>query len=99
MVEYKFVVVASNVGSPTVSSSTIVTVQVTDDDDNAPVFLFPSPVDRARVVLEPCGQYCGPDPQSRDPDLGHSGTLVYHLMNLLPANVFEVVRDTGEWIG
>lgn len=95
--EYKFVVVASNVGSPTVSSSTIVTVQVTDDNDNAPVVLFPSPADHTVLAssLTSVGSTVA-QIRARDPDLGLNGTLVYRLMNPLPANVFEVVRDTGE---
>ncbi|XP_006801915.1 protocadherin-1-like [Neolamprologus brichardi] len=91
---YSIEIVAVDSGSPALSSTLSLNVQVTDVNDNAPNF---SP---ATIEVDfPENNYRGQKLQdlvATDPDSGINGQLVYSIIDRFAKRLFEVDANTGE---
>ena len=94
--EYRFKIVAGNVGFPNIRSATDVIVYVDDENDNAPVIMFPSVTNRSIQVSTSAreGSVVGKI-DAHDSDYGYNGTLTYCAANLPASPIFDVNPTTG----
>ena len=92
-----FTVVAYDSGHPPLSSLVTVTVKVTDQNDNSPVFLFPSNTNHSinvRHTLSPNTVITRV--KARDSDLGRNSELSYSRSRLNSTKFFDVKPNSGE---
>ncbi|XP_066515265.1 uncharacterized protein [Hoplias malabaricus] len=76
--QYKITITATDEGSPPLSSSTVITVEVSDVNDNAP--LFPEPVINVYVKENgPVGAVIS-TVSALDPDVGENARITYSLL-------------------
>ncbi|XP_066480610.1 protocadherin gamma-A6-like [Tiliqua scincoides] len=99
--EIRFQVKAQDRGSPPLSSNVSVTLFILDQNDNAPVILYPSPPSDGSTGVELA-------PHSSDPgylvtkvvavdaDSGQNGWLSYQLIKATEPGLFTVGLHTGE---
>ncbi|XP_060764451.1 protocadherin alpha-2-like [Neoarius graeffei] len=95
--QYNITVVANDEGTPSLSSSNVITVHVSDVNDNAP--LFPAPVINISVKENsPVGGLLA-SVTARDLDIGENALVSYSLMNAernTASNVMNINSHTGE---
>ncbi|XP_060764450.1 protocadherin alpha-2-like [Neoarius graeffei] len=95
--QYNITVVANDEGTPSLSSSNVITVHVSDVNDNAP--LFPAPVINISVKENsPVGGLLA-SVTARDLDIGENALVSYSLMNAersRASNVMNINSHTGE---
>ncbi|XP_060764449.1 protocadherin alpha-2-like isoform X5 [Neoarius graeffei] len=95
--QYNITVVANDEGTPSLSSSNVITVNVSDVNDNAP--LFPAPVINISVKENsPVGGLLA-SVTARDLDIGENALVSYSLMNAersRASNVMNINSHTGE---
>ncbi|CAG5993583.1 unnamed protein product [Menidia menidia] len=92
--DYRIEIVAVDSGNPALSSSNYLKVQVTDINDNTPIF-SPSSFE----VDFPEGNQPGDkvlDVVAADADSGTNAELVYSITDPLAAGLFEIDGNTGE---
>jgi protocadherin delta 1 len=94
--QHTFKVIASNVGFPKVRTAADVIVYVNDENDNAPVVVFPSRYNRTLYVspFAPQGTVVG-RVDVRDPDFGYNGTLTFEVTNRPQQPLFDVNPTSG----
>ncbi|XP_060765539.1 protocadherin alpha-8-like [Neoarius graeffei] len=95
--QYNITVVANDEGTPSLSSSNVITVHVSDVNDNTP--LFPAPVINISVKENsPVGGLLA-SVTARDLDIGENALVSYSLMNAernRASNVMNINSHTGE---
>ncbi|XP_028914342.1 protocadherin-8 [Ornithorhynchus anatinus] len=91
---------ASDGGSPSLSSSALVRVQVLDQNDHAPVLVAPPPTDNGSLeVAVPARAPRGAAVarlEARDADEGANGELAFALLRQEPREAFAIDRRTGQ---
>ncbi|XP_041079395.1 protocadherin alpha-10-like [Polyodon spathula] len=99
--QFQFYVLASDSGVPSLSSNVTVNVFVLDQNDNAPVILFPLPNDGSSVSSEAVPRnvkagYLITKIRAYDADLGYNAWLSFSLQDATDPSVFGVSLYTGE---
>uniref|UniRef100_A0A5S6QP45 Uncharacterized protein n=1 Tax=Trichuris muris TaxID=70415 RepID=A0A5S6QP45_TRIMR len=90
---YSVEIVASDGGSPSLSSSTLVEVLVSDVNDNAPIF-------KARSLVGQVDPYVRPGTEvltvvASDADSGPNGLLRFSLLHQSPDGMFKIDSQSG----
>nr|XP_046180969.1 protocadherin alpha-3-like [Oncorhynchus gorbuscha] len=98
---FKFQVVATDSGTPSLSSNVTVNVFILDQNDNAPVILYPvSPNGSAEGVEEiPRNVNAGhlvTKVRAYDADIGYNGWLLFSLQEVTDHSLFALDRYTGQ---
>ncbi|XP_037117256.1 protocadherin alpha-8-like isoform X27 [Syngnathus acus] len=98
---FQFQVVASDGGSPPLSSNVTVKVFILDQNDNAPVILYPvSSNGSAQGVEEIPRNIKGGDLVTKvrayDADIGYNGWLLFSLQQVSDHSLFSLDRYTGQ---
>ncbi|XP_069510240.1 protocadherin gamma-C5-like isoform X3 [Ambystoma mexicanum] len=93
-------VVAEDAGSPKLSSNVTVVLYILDQNDNAPVVLYPKPsseltVDQAIRQAFPVG-YLVSKVTAVDADSGHNAWLSYSLLQCTDPSLFRISPYSGE---
>ncbi|KAI8798409.1 protocadherin-9 [Biomphalaria glabrata] len=94
---YSFYIVATDNGQRRLSSSVLVTVNILDENDNKPEFVFPGnqnfsafvdiPIFADTVILKI---------EAQDPDEGKNAALIYSLSESNASDLFRIARVSGE---
>ncbi|KAL3973007.1 kelch repeat and BTB domain-containing protein 11 [Sarotherodon galilaeus] len=98
---FQFQVVASDSGTPLLSNNVTVNVFILDQNDNAPVILYPlSSNGSAQGVEEiPRNVNAGhlvTKVRAYDPDIGYNGWLLFSLQEVTDHSLFALDRYTGQ---
>nr|XP_015205220.1 PREDICTED: protocadherin alpha-8-like isoform X9 [Lepisosteus oculatus] len=98
---FKFIVTARDSGVPSLSSTVAVNVFILDQNDNAPVVLFPlSANGSAETVVEiPRSVNAGhlvTKVRAYDADIGYNAWLSFSLLQVTDPSLFSLQRYTGE---
>ena len=94
--EYNLTIVAQDAGTPTLTATTVVRVEVTDANDNKPMFLG-IPLRSTVPESSPAGTFIF-DLDATDADAGLNSLLCYTIEGVRPnaqAGVFQVNSTTG----
>ncbi|XP_072006248.1 protocadherin gamma-B1-like [Engystomops pustulosus] len=97
--EIKIQIIARDNGSPSLNSSTTLRICIVDQNDNAPVILYPSPeADSSTFEMVPWTSEPGSlvsKVVAVDADSGHNAWLFYFLQSSEPS-LFTIDQHTGE---
>ncbi|XP_026214171.2 protocadherin Fat 4-like [Anabas testudineus] len=98
---FQFQVVASDSGSPSLSSNVTVNVFILDQNDNAPVILYPVSSNGSAEGVEeiPRNVNAGhlvTKVRAYDADIGYNGWLLFSLQELTDHSLFGLDRYTGQ---
>ncbi|XP_034454862.1 protocadherin alpha-8-like [Hippoglossus hippoglossus] len=98
---FKFHVVASDSGTPSLSSNVTVNVFVLDQNDNAPVILYPVSSNGSAEGVEeiPRNVNAGhlvTKVRAYDADIGYNGWLLFSLQDVTDHSLFGLDRYTGQ---
>ncbi|XP_044138051.1 protocadherin gamma-B1-like [Bufo gargarizans] len=97
--EFNIQILARDNGSPSLNSSTTLTIYIIDQNDNSPIILYPSPeVDRSVFEMVPWTTEQGSlvsKVVAVDADSGHNAWLSYFLQSSEPS-LFTIDQQTGE---
>ncbi|TWW55564.1 Protocadherin alpha-7 [Takifugu flavidus] len=98
---FKFQVVASDSGSPSLSSNVTVNVFILDQNDNAPVILYPVSSNGSAEGVEeiPRNVNAGhlvTKVRAYDADIGYNGWLLFSLQQVSDHSLFGLDRYTGQ---
>ncbi|XP_040297245.1 protocadherin gamma-B4-like isoform X14 [Bufo bufo] len=97
--EFQFQVMASDSGSPPLSSNVTVRICIIDKNDNAPKILYPSPDTEALFEFIPHSAekgYLVTKVIAVDADSGHNAWLSYHLLQVPDSSLLTIGQYTGE---
>ncbi|KAJ6661353.1 hypothetical protein lerEdw1_014981 [Lerista edwardsae] len=97
---FHFQVEAKDNGSPALASAFIVSITILDQNDNAPVILYPG-LRNGSVAVEIVPRLADADylvtkVVAHDPDSGQNAWLSYHLLQSSDASLFRVSPNVGE---
>uniref|UniRef100_A0A665ULP7 Cadherin domain-containing protein n=1 Tax=Echeneis naucrates TaxID=173247 RepID=A0A665ULP7_ECHNA len=93
---FQFHVVASDSGSPSLSSNVTVNVFILDQNDNAPVILYPLSSNGSTIPYSAEAGYFVAKIRAVDADSGYNALLSYHLSEPKGNNLFRIGTSTGE---
>ncbi|XP_034546274.1 protocadherin alpha-8-like [Notolabrus celidotus] len=98
---FQFQVVASDSGTPSLSSNVTVNVFILDQNDNAPVILYPVSSNGSAEGVEeiPRNVNAGhlvTKVRAYDADIGYNGWLLFSLQEVTEHNLFSLDRYTGQ---
>nr|XP_057919075.1 protocadherin alpha-3-like isoform X14 [Doryrhamphus excisus] len=98
---FQFQVVATDAGSPPLSSNVTVKVFILDQNDNAPVILYPVSSNGSSEGVEeiPRNMKAGDlvtKVRAYDADIGYNGWLLFSLQQVTDHSVFTLDRYTGQ---
>lgn len=95
--QYDFIVIASDLGFPSLNSSARVKITVTDQNDNAPVISWPSKINNSVYigVKKETGSVIT-RVKAHDPDEGTNSELTYYIESRNDSDIFDLTHDTGE---
>nr|XP_054593277.1 protocadherin alpha-6-like [Nothobranchius furzeri] len=98
---FQFQVVASDSGSPSLSSNVTVNVFILDQNDNAPVILYPVSSNSSAEGVEevPRNVNAGhlvTKVRAYDADIGYNGWLLFSLQEVTDHSLFGLDRYTGQ---
>nr|XP_057919368.1 protocadherin beta-15-like [Doryrhamphus excisus] len=98
---FQFQVVATDAGSPPLSSNVTVKVFIQDQNDNAPVILYPVSSNGSSEGVEeiPRNMKAGDlvtKVRAYDADIGYNGWLLFSLQQVTDHSVFTLDRYTGQ---
>ncbi|XP_070693478.1 protocadherin alpha-8-like [Pempheris klunzingeri] len=98
---FQFQVVASDSGTPSLSSNVTVNVFILDQNDNAPVILYPSSSNGSAEGVEeiPRNVNAGhlvTKVRAYDADIGYNGWLLFSLQEVTDHSLFALDRYTGQ---
>ncbi|XP_015800914.3 protocadherin alpha-3 [Nothobranchius furzeri] len=98
---FQFQVVASDSGSPSLSSNVTVNVFILDQNDNAPVILYPVSSNGSAEGVEevPRNVHAGhlvTKVRAYDADIGYNGWLLFSLQEVTDHSLFGLDRYTGQ---
>ncbi|XP_053319438.1 protocadherin gamma-B5-like isoform X36 [Spea bombifrons] len=99
--EFQFEVIAKDRGSPSLSCNVSVKVCIIDNNDNAPMILYPSADIEETSLFEfiPLSSekgYLVTKVVAVDADSGHNAWLSYHLIDAPDSSIFVIGQHTGE---
>ncbi|XP_034546279.1 protocadherin Fat 4-like [Notolabrus celidotus] len=99
--KFQFQVVASDSGTPSLSSNVTVNVFILDQNDNAPVILYPVSSNGSAEGVEeiPRNVNAGhlvTKVRAYDADIGYNGWLLFSLQEVTEHNLFSLDRYTGQ---
>ncbi|XP_035018106.2 protocadherin alpha-13-like [Hippoglossus stenolepis] len=99
--KFKFHVVASDSGTPSLSSNVTVNVFILDQNDNAPVILYPVSSNGSAEGVEeiPRNVNAGhlvTKVRAYDADIGYNGWLLFSLQEVTDHSLFGLDRYTGQ---
>ncbi|XP_056136503.1 protocadherin alpha-3-like [Lampris incognitus] len=98
---FQFHVVATDSGSPPLRSNVTVNVFILDQNDNAPVILYPVSANGSAEGVEeiPCNVNAGhlvTKVRAYDADIGYNGWLLFSLQEVTDHSLFGLDRYTGQ---
>uniref|UniRef100_A0A667WHN5 Cadherin domain-containing protein n=1 Tax=Myripristis murdjan TaxID=586833 RepID=A0A667WHN5_9TELE len=98
---FQFQVVATDSGTPSLSSNVTVNVFILDQNDNAPVILYPVSANGSAEGVEeiPRNVNAGhlvTKVRAYDPDMGYNGWLLFSLQEVSDHSLFGLDRYTGQ---
>ncbi|XP_029917167.1 protocadherin alpha-8-like, partial [Myripristis murdjan] len=98
---FQFQVVATDSGTPSLSSNVTVNVFILDQNDNAPVILYPVSANGSAEGVEeiPRNVNAGhlvTKVRAYDPDIGYNGWLLFSLQEVSDHSLFGLDRYTGQ---
>ncbi|KAM4621846.1 protocadherin beta-15-like [Polymixia lowei] len=98
---FKFQVVATDSGTPPLSSNVTVNVFILDQNDNAPVILYPVNTNSSAEGVEeiPRNVNAGhlvTKVRAYDADIGYNGWLLFSLLDVTDHSLFGLDRYTGQ---
>ncbi|XP_045574125.1 protocadherin alpha-7 isoform X9 [Salmo salar] len=98
---FKFQVVATDSGTPSLSSNVTVNVFILDQNDNAPVILYPVSTNGSAEGVEeiPRNVNAGhlvTKVRAYDADIGYNGWLLFSLQEVTDHSLFALDRYTGQ---
>nr|XP_046180971.1 protocadherin alpha-8-like [Oncorhynchus gorbuscha] len=98
---FKFQVVATDSGTPSLSSNVTVNVFILDQNDNAPVILYPVSANGSTEGVEeiPRNVNAGhlvTKVRAYDADIGYNGWLLFSLQEVTDHSLFALDRYTGQ---
>ncbi|XP_028975060.1 protocadherin alpha-3 isoform X8 [Esox lucius] len=98
---FQFQVVATDSGSPSLSSNVTVNVFILDQNDNAPAILYPVSTNGSAEGVEeiPRNVNAGhlvTKVRAYDADIGYNGWLLFSLQEVTDHNLFALDRYTGQ---
>ncbi|XP_029918436.1 protocadherin alpha-7-like [Myripristis murdjan] len=98
---FRFHVVATDSGTPSLSSNVTVNVFILDQNDNAPVILYPVSANGSAEGVEeiPRNVNAGhlvTKVRAYDPDIGYNGWLLFSLQEVSDHSLFGLDRYTGQ---
>ncbi|XP_041758307.1 protocadherin alpha-8-like [Coregonus clupeaformis] len=98
---FKFQVVATDSGTPSLSSNVTINVFILDQNDNAPVILYPVSANGSAEGVEeiPRNVNAGhlvTKVRAYDADIGYNGWLLYSLQEVTDHSLFALDRYTGQ---
>ncbi|XP_029918441.1 protocadherin alpha-8-like [Myripristis murdjan] len=98
---FQFQVVATDSGTPSLSSNITVNVFILDQNDNAPVILYPVSANGSAEGVEeiPRNVNAGhlvTKVRAYDPDVGYNGWLLFSLQEVSDHSLFGLDRYTGQ---
>ncbi|XP_029917484.1 protocadherin alpha-3-like [Myripristis murdjan] len=98
---FQFQVVATDSGTPSLSSNVTVNVFILDQNDNAPVILFPVSANGSAEGVEEIPRNVNPGHlvtkvRAYDPDIGYNGWLLFSLQEVSDHSLFGLDRYTGQ---
>ncbi|XP_056372743.1 protocadherin gamma-B2-like isoform X11 [Hyla sarda] len=99
--EFAIEITASDSGSPSLSSNTMLFIHIVDQNDNAPKILYPSPEMGGPAVFEMVPFASEPGSLitkvvAVDADSGHNSWLSYHFIQVSDSNHFVISEHTGD---
>nr|XP_043895503.1 protocadherin alpha-8-like isoform X16 [Solea senegalensis] len=98
---FQFHVVASDSGTPSLSSNVTVNVFILDQNDNAPVILYPVSSNGSAEGVEEIPRnvnagYVVTKVRAYDADIGYNGWLLFSLQEVTEHSLFTLDRYTGQ---
>ncbi|XP_063045451.1 protocadherin gamma-A5-like [Engraulis encrasicolus] len=98
---FKFQVVANDSGSPSLSSNVTVNVYILDQNDNAPVILYPVSANGSFEGVEEVARnvkagHLVTKVRACDSDVGYNGWLLFALQEVSDHTLFSLDRYTGQ---
>ncbi|XP_046715373.1 protocadherin alpha-2-like isoform X2 [Silurus meridionalis] len=98
---FQFHVLATDSGSPSLSSNVTVNVFILDQNDNAPVILYPVSANGSAEGVEEVPRnvnagYLVTKVRAYDADIGYNGWLLFSLQEVSHHNLFGLDRYTGQ---
>uniref|UniRef100_A0A667X7T3 Protocadherin 2 alpha a 15 n=1 Tax=Myripristis murdjan TaxID=586833 RepID=A0A667X7T3_9TELE len=101
MKTFQFQVVATDSGTPSLSSNVTVNVFILDQNDNSPVILYPVSANGSAEGVEeiPRNVNAGhlvTKVRAYDPDIGYNGWLLFSLQEVRDHSLFGLDRYTGQ---
>ncbi|KAG7517498.1 protocadherin alpha-3-like [Solea senegalensis] len=98
---FQFYVVASDSGTPSLSSNVTVNVFILDQNDNAPVILYPESSNGSAEGVEEIPRnvnagYVVTKVRAYDADIGYNGWLLFSLQEVTEHSLFTLDRYTGQ---
>nr|XP_043895505.1 protocadherin alpha-6-like isoform X18 [Solea senegalensis] len=98
---FQFHVVASDAGTPSLSSNVTVNVFILDQNDNAPVILYPVSSNGSAEGVEEIPRnvnagYVVTKVRAYDADIGYNGWLLFSLQEVTEHSLFTLDRYTGQ---
>uniref|UniRef100_A0A3P8V720 Si:ch73-379j16.2 n=1 Tax=Cynoglossus semilaevis TaxID=244447 RepID=A0A3P8V720_CYNSE len=99
--KFNFHVVASDSGSPSLSSNVTVNVFILDQNDNPPVILYPLSSNGSAEGVEEIPRnvdagHLVTKVRAYDPDIGYNGWLLFSLQEVSDHSLFNLDRYTGQ---
>uniref|UniRef100_A0A8C5MBX5 Cadherin domain-containing protein n=1 Tax=Leptobrachium leishanense TaxID=445787 RepID=A0A8C5MBX5_9ANUR len=99
--EFEIQVIAKDNGSPTLGNNATIIIHIMDQNDNAPIILYPSPENDILAFFEivPYGSEEGSlitKVVAVDADSGHNAWLSYHFIHGSEPSPFTISQHTGE---
>ncbi|XP_034147853.1 protocadherin beta-4-like [Esox lucius] len=98
---FKFQVVATDSGTPSLSSNVTVNVFILDQNDNAPVILYPVSSNGSAEGVEEIPRnvdagYLVTKVRAYDADIGYNGWLLFSIQKVTDHSLFALDRYTGQ---
>ncbi|XP_062851065.1 protocadherin gamma-A11-like [Trichomycterus rosablanca] len=98
---FQFLVVATDSGTPSLSSNVTVTVFILDQNDNVPVILYPVSANSSAEGVEEIPRnvnagYTVTKVRAYDADIGYNGWLLFSLQKVSDHSLFGLDRYTGQ---
>ncbi|XP_056625239.1 protocadherin alpha-3-like isoform X9 [Triplophysa dalaica] len=96
---FQFHVLATDSGSPSLSSNVTVNVFILDENDNVPVILYPVNANGSAVEEIPRNVNAGhlvTKVRAYDADIGYNGWLLFSLLEVSDHSLFSLDRYTGQ---
>ncbi|XP_076131076.1 protocadherin alpha-2-like [Alosa pseudoharengus] len=98
--QFRFLIQATDAGTPALSSSTSVNVFILDENDNSPVILPPysdqGSVNSENIPYSAEAGYIVAKIRAADADSGYNALLSYHISEPKGTNLFQIGTSSGE---